>query len=245
MTPTIGAGRVATLVGQFDRSPAYAGLADALRLLVADGRLPLDARLPSERELTAALRRLAHDGHPRVRRAGRGGYAVARRGAGTFTRCPAAAGPARTTARCSPGRGGDADAIDLNCAAPVPPPGLAQAYEEAVAELPAYLGGHGYYPAGLPSLQQAIAATYDARGLPTAPDQIMVTAGALSASPSCPGRSPAPASGCWSSRRATPTPPRRCATTAPGSSAARSTPTAGTSTRSEPACASTHRRSPT
>ncbi len=44
--------------------------------------------------------------------------------------------------------------------------------------------------------------------------------------------SPAPASGCWSSRRSTPTPPSRCATTAPGSSAARSTPTAGTSTSS-------------
>ena len=50
-----------------------------------------------------------------------------------------------------------------------------------MAELPAYLGGHGYFPAGLPRLQEAIAATYDARGLPTDPEQIMVTPGALSA----------------------------------------------------------------
>ena len=50
-----------------------------------------------------------------------------------------------------------------------------------MSELPAYLGGHGYFPAGLPRLQQAIAATYDDRGLPTDPDQIMVTPGALAA----------------------------------------------------------------
>jgi DNA-binding transcriptional MocR family regulator len=47
--------------------------------------------------------------------------------------------------------------------------------------LPAYLGGHGYFPAGLPELQRRIAATYEARGLPTDPAQIMVTPGALSA----------------------------------------------------------------
>ena len=85
-----------------------------------------------------------------------------------------------TTGRCSPGRD-DGDAIDLNCAAASAPPGLAAAYVDAVAELPAYLGGHGYFPAGLPRLQEAIAATYDARGLPTDPEQIMVTPGALSA----------------------------------------------------------------
>ena len=107
------------------------------------------------------------------------GYAEARRGAGTFTRVPG--GRARTHDRALLPRAGDADAIDLNCAAPLSPPGIAPAYEAAVAELPAYLTGHGYYPAGLPRLQQAIAATYDARGLPTDPDQIMVTAGALSA----------------------------------------------------------------
>ena len=58
---------------------------------------------------------------------------------------------------------------------------MANAYAEAAGDLPAYLGSHGYFPAGLPQLQQAIAATYDARGLPTDPDQIMVTPGALSA----------------------------------------------------------------
>ncbi|MGB8403287.1 MAG: GntR family transcriptional regulator, partial [Mycobacterium sp.] len=35
--------------------PAYLGLADGLRLLVIDGRVPVGAQLPSERALSDAL----------------------------------------------------------------------------------------------------------------------------------------------------------------------------------------------
>ena len=179
MSPVISATRVATLVGDFDRSPAYAGLADALVLLIGDGRIALDTRLPSERELTDALgvsRTTVTRAYAALRDAG---YAAARRGSGTFTRVPG--GRARAHDRALLPRPGDGDAIDLNCAAPSAPPGIAKAYADAGADLPAYLGGHGYFPAGLPELQQAIARTYDERGLPTHPDQIMVTPGALSA----------------------------------------------------------------
>jgi DNA-binding transcriptional MocR family regulator len=179
MSAIISAGRVATLVGDFDRSPAYVGLADALTLLIGDGRIGLDTRLPSERELTDALgvsRTTVTRAYAELRDAG---YADARRGSGTFTRVPG--GRARAHDRALLPRPGDGDAIDLNCAAPSAPPGLARAYADAAADLPAYLGGHGYFPAGLPQLQQAIAAAYDERGLPTDPEQIMVTPGALSA----------------------------------------------------------------
>jgi DNA-binding transcriptional MocR family regulator len=179
MTASISAARVATLAGSFDRSPAYVGLADALVLLIGDGRIGLGTRLPSERELTDALgvsRTTVTRAYAALRDAG---YAEARRGAGTFTRVPG--GRARAHDRALLPRAGDETAIDLNCAAASAPPGLAGAYAEAAADLPAYLGGHGYFPAGLPELQHAIAATYDARGLPTHPDQVMVTAGALSA----------------------------------------------------------------
>lgn len=179
MSRVISAARVATLVGEFDRSPAYAGLAEALVLLIGDGRLALDARLPSERELTEALdvsRTTVTRAYAELREAG---YAVARRGAGTFTRVPG--GRARAHDRALLPRPGDTEAIDLNCAAPSAPPGIAAAYAAAVADLPAYLGGHGYFPAGLPELQQAIASSYDARGLPTVPEQVMVTPGALAA----------------------------------------------------------------
>ncbi|MGZ4487481.1 MAG: MocR-like transcription factor YczR [Nocardioides sp.] len=179
MSGAVSAARVATLVGDFDRSPAYAGLAEALVLLIGDGRIALGTRLPSERELTEALgvsRTTVTRAYAALAEAE---YAEARRGAGTFTRVPG--GRARAHDRALLPRPGDHEAIDLGCAAATAPPGLAAAYAEAAAELPAYLGGHGYFPAGLPQLQAAIAATYDARGLSTHPDQVMVTPGALSA----------------------------------------------------------------
>jgi DNA-binding transcriptional MocR family regulator len=179
MPQAISAARTAALVEGFDRDPAYAGLAEALRLLIGDGRIGLDVRLPSERELTERLgvsRTTVTRAYAALRDCG---YAEARRGSGTFTRVPG--GRARAHDRALLPRPGDHDAIDLNCAAASAPPGVAAAYAAAAAELPAHLGGHGYFPAGLPQLQAAIAASYERRGLTTAPEQIMVTPGALSA----------------------------------------------------------------
>lgn len=178
MSRIISASRVASLVGDFDRSPAYAGLADALRLAISDGRIAHDTRLPSERELTDALdlsRTTVARAYADLRERG---FAVARQGAGNFARIPG--GPNRVLDNALRPRG-DENMIDLTCAASAAPPGLARAYEEALDQLPAYLSGHGYFPAGLPVLQKAIAATYDARGLSTDPDQIIVTPGALAA----------------------------------------------------------------
>src|ERR1700754_2435751 len=72
--------------------PAYRQLADSLRLLILDGRLPLDVVLPGERELasalevsrttvTAALTRLRDDG-----------FLERRQGAGARTRLPGGPG---------------------------------------------------------------------------------------------------------------------------------------------------------
>jgi DNA-binding transcriptional MocR family regulator len=177
----VSATRVATLVGDFDRSPAYAGLAESLRLLIGDGRIELGVRLPSERELTSALgvsRTTVTRAYAALQETG---YAEARRGSGTFTRVPGGRTRVRDRALLPRSTTGATTIIDLDCAAPSAPPGVARAYAEALDELPAHLGGHGYFPVGLPALQQAIAAAYDARGLPTDPDQVMVTPGALAA----------------------------------------------------------------
>ena len=121
----------------FDRDPAYVGLADALVLLIGDGRIGLDVRLPSERELTEALgvsRTTVARAYARLRDLG---YAEARVGAGTFTRVPG--GRTRAHDRALLPHPGDGAAIDLNCAATSAPPGLLAAYDEALAELPAHL----------------------------------------------------------------------------------------------------------
>ncbi|ANH38880.1 2-aminoadipate transaminase [Nocardioides dokdonensis FR1436] len=179
MVASVSAARVASLVGAFDRSPAYLGLADALTLLVGDGRIGFDVRLPSERELTEALgvsRTTVTRAYALLRETG---YAASRQGSGTFTRVPG--GRARSHDRALLPGVDDGDAVDLNCAAAAAPVGLLQAYSDAAGDLPAYLGGHGYFPTGLPRLQQRIAEAYAARGLATDPDQVLVTPGALSA----------------------------------------------------------------
>jgi DNA-binding transcriptional MocR family regulator len=60
-------------------------------------------------------------------------------------------------------------------------PGISTALTEALEELPQHLATPGYHPQGLPELRAAVAETYEARGLPTTSDQIIVTAGALAA----------------------------------------------------------------
>jgi DNA-binding transcriptional MocR family regulator len=178
MQGSIAPTRLATLVGDFDRAPAYAGLADALRVLIGDGRVPADLRLPSERDLSTAL------GLSRttVTRAYAGlvesGFAQARQGSGTYTRLPG--GRRRGLDRTLTPSATDDDTVDLNAAAPAALPGIGTTYADALQDLPRYLGGHGYFPTGVPVLQEAVAASYDARGLPTDPAQIMVVPGALS-----------------------------------------------------------------
>ncbi len=166
---------LARLLGAWRSSgPAYASLARALRLLVLDGRLPLRTRLPGERELAEALgvsRTTATAAYATLREEG---FLASRRGAGSWTRLPADPGVAAE----SPSGGGP-DVIDLSCAASAAPEGaLYSALAAATAELPRHLPGPGYDAAGLPVLRAAIAAHLTARGVPTTPEQVLVTAGA-------------------------------------------------------------------
>lgn len=179
MKEAISARRVRELIGDLAPGAAWAALADALTLLIGDGRISLGVRLPSERDLTSALG-LSRTTVTRAYAALRdNGYASATQGAGTFTAVPG--GRERAHDRVlTPGVAGE-DWIDLNCTADSAPLEVMGAYTAALSQLPAYLGGHGYFPTGIPVLQEVIAATYEARGLPTQPEQIVVTPGALAA----------------------------------------------------------------
>lgn len=163
---------------------AYAGLAEAIRLLVLDGRLPLDARVPSERELAAALgvsRTTVTAAYERLRDQG---FLVSRQGAGSWTATPAGA---RAVAPAGPGirpasRGELPDGtVDLAVASLGAGPEVAAAYAAALDALPRHLPGIGYDTVGLPELREAIAAWYVRRGLRTTADDVVVTGGALHA----------------------------------------------------------------
>ena len=181
--PTISAARLVPLHGSAtSASPAYQGLADAIRLLVADGRIATGTRLPSERDLTAALgvsRTTVTRAYAALRERG---YLTSRQGSGSVTALPGGGAAHRRGSALSPmdlARAGDT--IDLTCASMSAPSGTMAAYEAAVEALPTHLGGTGYQPLGLESLREALAAWFAGRGLPTSPEQVMVTPGALSA----------------------------------------------------------------
>ena len=171
---SISGPHLARLLGEWRAAgPAYGALARAIRLLVLDGRLPLRTRLPGERDLAGALgvsRTTATAAYAALREEG---FIASRRGSGSWTRLPA--DPAAVTEQPAPG----SDLIDLSCAAAsAPERALHAALATATAELPRHLPGPGYDAAGLPALRAAIADRYTARGAPTTPDQVFVTAGA-------------------------------------------------------------------
>ena len=148
---------------------AYEELARGIRRLVADGRLPMQSRLPAERHLALELgvsRNTVTAAYERLREEG---YLDSRQGSGTWTTLPD-----RPAAGADPGTA----AIDLTVAAPSAPPGLHGYIERAVADMGSQLGEHGYAPLGLPSLRAAVAAHLGAAGLPTRDSQVLVTNGA-------------------------------------------------------------------
>lgn len=149
---------------------AYAALADRIRLLILDGRVPIGARIPAERDLAAQLgisRTTVTAAYSELREAG---YLTSVRGSGSIARLPG-----RAPVSIDPLAAGY---LDFTKAAMPAIPGIADAAHKAIADLPAYLGDTGFDPIGLPVLREAIAQRYRQRGLPTGPDQIMVTIGA-------------------------------------------------------------------
>jgi DNA-binding transcriptional MocR family regulator len=175
--------RLARLLGDWSArghsGPAYARLATAVRLLVLDGRLALTTRLPGERELAAALgisRTTVTSAYDLLRAAG---YAASRHGSGTWTTLPASRCGDTSAAPWAPAEPEGAHLLDLAHAAPeAPAHALREAYDAALDQLPRYLPGHGYELYGLPELRTVVSERFTSRGLPTTPDQILVTAGA-------------------------------------------------------------------
>ena len=159
--------------------PAYRQLADGLRLLILDGRLPLDVVLPGERELASALEVSRTTATAALGRLRDDGFLDRRQGAGALTRLPGGPGERGTTPIVA---GASSEGlIDMASAAPPAAEVIHAAYAAALRALPAHLPEHGYAPLGLMVLREAIAARYTRRGLPTGPEQIMVTSGALHA----------------------------------------------------------------
>jgi DNA-binding transcriptional MocR family regulator len=164
----LGNWRTATTSG-----PAYQGLADGLRMLIVDGRVPVGGQLPSERALADALRVSRTTVTAAYAQMREDGYLLGRRGARSTTALPVA-----TVAAVAPAPA----TVNLAAATFAAPAAVAsRAFTQAAEQVTPYLHDIGIELAGVTPLRVALAQRYTARGLPTEPDEIMVTTGALHA----------------------------------------------------------------
>ena len=154
------------------RTPLWRQLADALRLLILDGRLALDTRLPGERELASALNVSRTTVSSALAHLRDEGYLESRHGSGSRVILP--------ESHAVPTRAAITSALDLSTAALSAGPEIHQAYTHALTAMTQHLSLTGYDQMGLLVLREAIAARYSARGLPTRADEVMVVNGAVS-----------------------------------------------------------------
>lgn len=155
-------------------APAYRELADVVRLLVMDGRIPLDVALPSERALSASLRVSRTTVTAAYASLREQGFLSGGQGSRGRTGIPH-----RTVPVSGPGLAIPDGVLDLAYAS-LPATGevVHRAFADALIDLPALLPGFGYDAVGLPPLREAIADRYTAAGIPTTTAQILVTSGA-------------------------------------------------------------------
>jgi len=179
VTNNVSASRLSSLLGSAALgSPAYLSIAQALRLLIVDGRIQSGSRLPSERDLALALglsRTTVTHAYADLRDRG---YLSSHRGSGSVAALPGDTSH-RLAGPLTPGEPVEGK-LDLTVAALPAPAGTALAYASALEDLPGYLTGSGYHPLGIEALREGIALRFTERGVPTGPGQIIVTSGALS-----------------------------------------------------------------
>jgi DNA-binding transcriptional MocR family regulator len=186
--------RFLQILGDWPRGegPMYQRLAESIRAAIERGDLPAGARLPAQRVLARWLEVsrttvvLAYEALSADQ------WLEGRQGSGTRVR--------RSPARAVAPRGGAAAALSsrnvvfrglvertgaeiefLGAHLDGLPAIFEQAWKEARNDLARLLRGHGYMPLGLPDLRAAIATHLERAGLPTKPEQVLVTSGAQQA----------------------------------------------------------------
>ncbi|HEY8584543.1 MAG TPA: PLP-dependent aminotransferase family protein [Capillimicrobium sp.] len=156
----------------------YEQLAAAIREVVERGSFD-GATLPAERRLAAALgvsRSTVTRAYAELRR---DGSIASRERSGTVVRAIARrrAAPVAQLPQVSRLLGAPGDGIDLSVAAP-PLDDLVRALTVTLGAGADGLHPHGYLPAGLPALRAAVAERETRLGVPTAPEEVLITCGA-------------------------------------------------------------------
>jgi len=156
-------------------------LVSALVELIDAGLVPAGALLPPQRRLANALLVSRGTVTAAYESLEARGYLVTSRGSGSRVRSARSTLQGRTGGRLFSFTSAPGDVIDLSTGSLPASPVAVEVLGRPRQELADYLDTDGYFPAGLPVLRQAIADQYTRDGLPTRPQQILVTSGAQQA----------------------------------------------------------------
>lgn len=148
-------------------SVAYAELAGRIRTLITDGRIPVDTRLPSEREFAVHAGRSRTTIVAAYQSLRESGHLISRQGSGSRVTLPHLIDISHRPER------------PVNFAGSMPPAvdGLRGIIAETTAALPDITSLPGFDLLGNDRLREAIADRYTARGLATSVEQVIVTTG--------------------------------------------------------------------
>ncbi|TDV42190.1 PLP-dependent aminotransferase family protein [Actinophytocola oryzae] len=157
----------------------YLRLAEAMTDLIRSNTLPDGTILPSQRSLAEALG-IARGTVTRVYETLAAGDLIeARRGTGSRIRGRGAVSHVTGDARLITYDGHHGTEIDLTSGALPGLPLVVEAFGRLdPARLAVEVATDGYHPKGMPVLRSAVADHYTRGGLPTTPDQILITSGA-------------------------------------------------------------------
>lgn len=176
------------MLGRWDESdgPLYSRLARAVAHVLEGGLIGSGTALPAERQLAGALsisRNTVSAAYAELRR---DGWIDARQGSATVVtgakHSPVAA--YKTNGLFASLMRNHPDVVDLTVAVPEAAPVVAEVMSDpsAFSDDPAGItASHGYFPAGYPPLRAALADVLSRNGLPTSPDELLVTSGAQQA----------------------------------------------------------------
>ncbi|MFB9322494.1 aminotransferase-like domain-containing protein [Cryptosporangium minutisporangium] len=180
----LDASELCRLLGRWTtgRATLTEDLVAALVELIDAGLVPAGALLPPQRGLATALRVSRGTVTAAYEALEARGHLATNRGSGSRVRSARSQLNGRPSGRLFSFTSAPVDIVDLSTGSLPASPVAADVLGRPLAgELTAYLATDGYFPAGLPVLRQAIADQYTRDGLPTRPQQILVTSGAQQA----------------------------------------------------------------
>jgi DNA-binding transcriptional MocR family regulator len=156
-------------------------LANALAELIDGARLPAGHRMPGQRTLAASLGIARGTVSRAFADLADSGHLVARPGSGTIVRHPRAPGRA-AEGRLTSFDDDTSHVLDLSSGALPGSAAVASVLADVAAALrERHADDMGYHPAGLQPLREHLARMTTAQGLPTSPEEILVTAGSQQA----------------------------------------------------------------